>query len=177
MDLEIEKKKNLALEISLNVHLKKDQKPLWKNQLEVLKNQNPKMRDMVEKIRLVLMTENQTDLLMRENLVIFQTIENLVIFQATENQISLQRTEDQINFLEMVKTNFDLDPKKDLKLNLKAAIMLKKVVLLSVTMQKAIIGIVNHLENLVLKNDLHLEIEMDLDQEIKLDQKKSLVLL
>jgi len=30
---------------------------------------------------------------------------------------------------------------------------------------------------LVLKNDLHLEIEMDLDQEIKLDQKKSLVLL
>ena len=157
--------------------MKKDQKPLWNNQLEVLKNQNPKMRDMVEKIRLVLMTENQTDLLMRENLVIFQTIENLVIFQATENQISLQRTEDQINFLEMVKTNFDLDPKKDLKLNLKAAIMVKKVVLLLVTMQKVIIGIVNHLENLVLKNDLHLEIEMDLDQEIKLDQKKSLVLL
>ena len=30
-------------------------------------------------------------------------------------------------------------------------------------------------QNLVLKNDLHLEIEMDLDQEIKLDQKKSLV--
>ena len=114
---------------------------------------------MVEKIRLVLMIESQT------------------IFHKTENQINLQRTEDQINFLEMVKTNFDLDPKKDLKLNLKVAIMVKKVVLLSVTMQKVIIGIVNHLENLVLKNDLHLEIMMDLDQEIKLDQKKSLVLL
>src|SRR5210317_1704287 len=117
------------------------------------------MRDTREKIRLVLMIESQT------------------IFHKTENQISLQRTEDQINFLEMVKTNFDLVQRKDLKLNLKAAIMVKKVVLLSVTMQKVIIGIVNHLENLVLKNDLHLEIEMDLDQEIKLDQKKSLVLL
>src|SRR5210317_2171943 len=117
------------------------------------------MRDTGEKIRLVLMIESQT------------------IFLTTESQINLQRTEDQINFLEMVKINFDLLQRKVLKLNLKAVIMVKKVALLLVTMQKAIIGIVNHLENLVLKNDLHLEIEMDLDQEIKLDQKKSLVLL
>ena len=112
--------------------------------------------------------------------MIFQIAEKVDLVRSTtfpDEYYHLNFREDQINFLEMVKTNFDLVQRKDLKLNLKAAIMVKKVVLLSVTMQKVIIGIVNHLENLVLKNDLHLEIEMDLDQEIKLDQKKSLVLL
>ena len=110
--LEIEKKKNLALEISRNDHLKKDQKPLWRNRYEVLKNQNLRTRDMVEKIRLVLMIGIQT------------------IFHKTENQTNLQKTEDQINFLEMVTINFNLDPKKVLKLNLKAVIMVKKVALI-----------------------------------------------
>ncbi len=58
---------------------------------------------MVEKIRLVLMIGSQT------------------IFHKTENQTNLQRTEDQINFLEMVTINFNLDPKKVLKLKFKSS--------------------------------------------------------